>query len=222
MSVFPGQTVVPFGSGYDRLAITAGDERLLVERSALTQIRTHLEQECQRQETIWAQRNADLSAQLPLVLPAARIDRVAPQNFFEGARPSLLQSSIDFWPSVTCRAALAQAASEQIDQLDVLSVRLDVEVLCKSQQVAQDRLHEQEGIDAEGYVNQQVQMLSAAVHMCLRLDPTIGGRFEPLERPPTKRQGFPFAVAGNNRERAGAYHLYCGCQMQYTVRVNSY
>src|ERR1700756_2296623 len=111
---FPGQPVIPFGSLYDRLAVTVGDETLLVERAAMIQIRSHIEQECQRQEMIWNQRDQDFcnAMNVPFIPPA--IERVQPQNYFEGARPSLVQSSIDFWPSITARAAMSRASSEQL------------------------------------------------------------------------------------------------------------
>ena len=217
---FPGQTV---GASLftQPLSITYGDEAHLVEYAALAQIKSNLEQECERIETVWSQRDQDLMAALDLQFIPCVIERVQPQNFFVGARPSLIQSSSDFWPSVTTRAALSRASKEQIDLVDVYDVQLDVEVLCKWGPIPQERLHERDGVVAEGEVNKQVQRLSAAVHNCLRLDPTLGRTVEPLAAP-TKRLGFPFALAGVNRERTGDYWVYCGRQMRYQSVVNAF
>jgi len=197
MSAFPGQTFRPMGTPADRLALRLGDEAHLVERAAMLQIRANLEDMCVRIDNIW------------------------PQNFFIGARPSLIGSSVDFWPSITTRAATARASSEQFDHFDVFDVQLDVEVLCKAGPIPQDRLHDQLGIDAEGEVNRQIQRLCAAVHMCIRLDPSLGAAIEPIQRPPVKSQGFPFALPGNTRERTGDYWVYCGKRLRYIATVNS-
>lgn len=222
MSFFPGQTVNPFGSDYEHLGIVHGDETHVVERAAMVQIRLNLEQEVQRQESNWAQRDQDFAAAMGLPYLPTTIARVSLQNYFVGARPSLIGSTADFWPSITTRAAMSKASSEQGDQWDIFDVQLDVEVLCKAGPVPQDRLHEQAGIDAEGEVNKQVQRLSAAVHMCVRLDPTLGGVVLPYRQPPVKRQGFPSAIPGNTRERVGDYWLYAGRQLRYTYSVNSF
>src|ERR1700752_1504628 len=108
MSFFPGQTFNRFGSNYDQLSITGGDEAHVVERAALVQIKLNLEQECERQEMIWAQRDQDFCNAMNIAYIPTVIQRVQPVNYFVGARPSLVATSIDFWPSVTTRAALTK------------------------------------------------------------------------------------------------------------------
>ena len=221
MSAFPGQTFRPMGTPADRLALRLGDEAHLVERAAMLQIRANLEDMCVRIDNIWRQPDVDFYATMGMPDPYTKIERPVPQNFFIGARPSLIGSSVDFWPSITTRAATARASSEQFDHFDVFDVQLDVEVLCKAGPIPQDRLHDQLGIDAEGEVNRQIQRLCAAVHMCIRLDPSLGAAIEPIQRPPVKSQGFPFALPGNTRERTGDYWVYCGKRLRYIAAVNS-
>ncbi len=225
---FPS-AVFPRGIDADQLVPTYGDEAHLVERAALMAIVTYLEEECQRQESIWSQRDQEFAAVMgpsgvQYQSQGIRIERVDPNNFFVGARPSVVNSSVDFWPSVTTRVTQVTPAADrdQGDQFDVLNCNLSVEVLCKAGPVPQDQLHLQPGIDAEGEVNRQIQLLSAAVHMCIRRDPSLGGRVLPVQRPPKKNSGLPFALPGNTQERTGPYWLFMGKQMQYVFQVNSY
>jgi hypothetical protein len=228
MSIFPS-AVFRSGVDADQLVPTYGDEAHLIERAAIMGIKTYLEEECQRQEEIWSQRDQAFAAVMGpsgvmYQAQGIHIERVDPNNFFVGARPSLVNSSIDFWPSVTTRCALVQpaASGEQGDQFDVLNCTLSVEVLCKVGPVRQAELHLQPGIDAEGEVNRQINLLSAAVHMCVRRDPTFGGRALPVQQPPRKSTGLPFAVPGNTAERTGPYWIYMGRQMRYGYQFDSF
>jgi hypothetical protein len=227
MSVFPS-SVQPGGGNADHLFPVHGDEAYVIERAALMQVVLHLEDECKRQETIWTQRDqvyaqALGSAGVKYQAVGVHIERIAPQNFFIGARPSLMQSSSDFWPSVTSRCAVVgPSRGADADQFDTLDCQLSLEILCKAGPVNQDDLRRQPGIDAEGEVNRQVHLLSAAVHMCIRRDPTFGGRVQTLQRPPTKNSGLPFALPGDNRERTGPYWIYMGRRLRYTVQLASY
>jgi hypothetical protein len=226
VSIFPVNTQ-PHGVAADHLYPTFGDEAHVVERAALLQIALNLEQECVRQETNWAKRDAAFAQAMgpsgvEYVVQPAKVERVLPQNFFVGARPSLLVSSIAFWPSITVRCPNVGPSREQDDQIDILDCQLSVDVLCKAGPVRQEQLHLEPGINAEGDVNRQVQMLSAAVHMCLRRDPTFGGRVQTLQRPPRKDSGLPFAVPGTNQERTGPYYLYMAKRLRYVVQMASY
>jgi hypothetical protein len=223
---FP-QQVVPASLPADKFALAYGDEAHYVERAAMMQIVANLEEECERQESNWRSRDiefADLLGPSGVEYQAKgiQIERVQPQNFFIGARPSLVNASADFYPSITTRSAQSSPARDQGDQFDILDVQLTIEILCKSDQVPQDQLHRQRGIDAEGDVNRQVHLLAAAVQSAIRRDPSCGGRILPPQRPPQKTWGLPSALPGDSAERSGPYRIYKGCRMRYVVQVNSY
>lgn len=223
-----------FASAFSRSSVNSdlttahGDVEHFVERVALLQIVKYLEGECQRQEEIWRTRDQEFAQQMLYagVQYAAKplsIERVSPANFFVGARPSLIGTSIDFWPSVTSRCAVSGASrSMQTDQSDAYDARLIIEVLCKAGPVRPDELHAQPGVDAEGEVNRQIKALSAAVHMCFRRDPSFGGRIPGIAAPPNSTTGLPSALPGDNKERSGPYYLYIGRRMQYTLQGISY
>lgn len=222
MSYPQGQVVRPFGGNYDRLSIQFGDEAHVVERAMIRQIHQLIEEEIERQETMWLPRDKEYAQAMRIPFSQTRIERVLPNNYFVGARPSLVNTSIDFWPSITARAGDERASSEQADQFDINDIDLYVEVLCKAGPVAQDELQQQPGINAEGEVNRQVQRLSAAVHMCVRRDPTLGAIIEPIQRPPARRSSLPFAVPGSDGEGSGDYWVYAGKQLRYIVQANSF
>lgn len=224
-SIFPpGATVSPLAEIFARLPITFADEGNLVEMLAMAQIRLHIDEECERSDLVWAQRDAFLQERTGQLVVPTTIERVAPQNFFIGARPSLVTSSIDYWPSVTTYSGpRTPSTTEQFDQyIDVIDVVLFVEVLCRFGPVPQDELHDQIGIDAEGQVNKQMNRLGAAVQMCIKRDPTLGAAVQPIARAPQKNPSRPMAMPGNSKERTGPYWLYQGMQLRYVVQVNSF
>jgi hypothetical protein len=222
--IFPpaGATVVPFGNAFDHFAVSAGDAEHIVEHAAIAQIRANLETEVLRQQTIWAPRDQSFASAMGFPYRPLIIERVALSNYFVGARPSLVMASIDFWPSITSRCTGSRPSAEQYDQLDVYDAMLSIEILCKAGPVAKEELAEQAGIDAQGVANQQIQRLSAAAHMCIRKDPTLGGIVQTIQRPPTSQKGMPSAAPGVDRERTGDYYIYHGKVMRYIVTVNSY
>lgn len=217
-------TVDAIFSGWEQNAIDIGDNGLFLELAAKIQIQRYLEAECERQETFWVKRMKDLGALLPTSrLPTPKIRRVKDSNIYIGPRPSLLQAPIDFWPSITVRCGdLRPSRGGQNDQYDTFDCDFYIEVMCYAGPVARDQIHLQPGIDAEGSVNLQVHLLSGAVQMCIRKDPSLGGAILPIQNPPSVHPSFPTAVPGDNQERAGDYNLYQGRQHHYVITRNSY
>src|SRR5581483_755516 len=221
---FPTVGVDAIFSGWEQTAIDIGDDGLFLEIAAKVQVQRHLEEECDRQEAFWQRRMSDLGELLQqTALPAPRINRVSPRNIFTGPRPSLLQAPIEFWPSITVRCGdLRPDRSDQKDQFDTFDCDFYVEVMCYGGPIDRENLHLQEGIDTEGNVNMQVHLLSGAVQMCIRRDPSLGGAILPIKYPPAIRPTFPTAVPGVDQERTGDYYLYQGRQHHYIITRNSY
>jgi hypothetical protein len=217
-----GQSI--FG-GWEQLAIDIGDNGLFLEMAVKIQIESNLEAECERQEAFWRNRILDLRRLSPdSRFSVPQIQRVDSKNLYMGARPSLLQAPIEFWPSVTVRCGDLRPARDgaQPDQYDTFDCDLYVEVMTYAGPVDRDHLHLQEGINSEGDVNMQVHLLSSAVQMCIRKDPTFGGAIMPIQNPPIIVPSFPTALPGNDQERVGDYYHYQGRQLTYVVTRNSY
>jgi hypothetical protein len=212
-----------YSGGWSQLSIDLGDNGLFLEYAAKIAISRFLEQECQRQEEFWAQRMAELRTLMPVGhLPTPQITRVDPKNVYTGARPSLLQAPIEFWPNITIRAGALRPSRVQPDNYSTFDCDLYVEVMTLAGPIDKEHLHLQEGIDCEGDVNLQTHLLSNAVYMAIVQDPTFGGAIEPIQNPPAITPSFPAAVAGTDQERVGDYWLYQGRQLRYTVTRSSF
>lgn len=215
-----GVDILP--GAYQRIAVDIGDNGLLLEVAAKAQILKHLETECLRQEEFWSERLTGLSDIQTMGQPLPNIRRVKPDNIFIGSRPSLIGSTIDLWPSITVRCGDLSPSPDQIDQIDVFNCDFYVETMVYAGPVAPDDLHTRAGIQLEGEVNMQNHLLSGAVQMCIRSDPSLGGVIEPIQRPPGIRPSFPTALSGTDRERVGDYYLYQGRQHVYRITRKSF
>jgi hypothetical protein len=226
---YPPLGVAPFGE-WTGPVLDIGDNGYLVEIAAKAQILRYLETECERQQVFWTERLGVLrAAMVSQAIPTfdlgpIEIMRVPPQNVFIGARPSLVQAPISFWPSVTVRTGdLVPARGADMDHYDVFDCELYVEVMTYAGPVGRDYLHLQEGIDAEGAANVQAHLLSCAVQMCISRDPTLGGSVPHIQAPPRIHPSFPTAQTGTDVERTGDnYYIYQGRQLTYTITRNSY
>jgi hypothetical protein len=219
---FPTQQVRPFGSGFDRLLIGFGDDGHAVEMAALAQIATNLPEEIDRQQQSWVQRQQDFNNAMGFASRPISVPQVDQKNFYVGARPSLVSSPIEFWPSITARCGDARPSRQQEDHFDDFDLDLYVEIMCYSGPVARERLHMDEGIAAEGDVNAQIHLLSGAVQLCVSRDRTLGGVVQTIQNPPTIRPGMPFSAPGVDQERTGDYFIYAGRQHRYVVNRMSY
>lgn len=216
-----GVDVIPVDWG--KPTIDIGDDGFLVELAAKAQMIKNLDEECDRQEEFWAHRISALAPLIPRTkLPVPSIIRVSQSNIYTGARPSLLQAPIDFWPSVTVRCGDLRPDRDQADHFDTLLCDFYVEVMCAVGTVDKEHLHLQDGIDLEGNVNMQVHLLSGAVQMAIARDKSLGGMIPPIQRPPSIHPSFPTAVAGVNNENVGDYYLYQGRQHHYVITRNTF
>lgn len=220
---YPQVGVTSIFDGWNQQTIDLGDNGFFLELAVKVQLQRFLETECDRQETFWANRMANLQTLLNSTsLPVPQIRRVDPKNIYIGARPSLLQAPIDFWPSITIRCGdLRPARGAQGDQWDVFNCDLYIEVMCYGGPVDREHLHLQEGIDAEGSVNLQTHLLSGAVQMCIAQDRSLGGAIMAIQDPPSIHPSFPTAVPGDSQERTGDYYIYQGRQHHYVITRNS-
>lgn len=219
---FPTVGVDNVFGNWEHTVIDIGDNGLFLELSAKIQIQRYLEEECERQEDFWQQRMASIEAlMVETKLPAPQIKRVKMSNIFTGARPSLLQAPIDFWPSITARCGDLRPSRVQPDQYGTFDCDLYIEVMCYSGPIDREHLHLQEGIDLEGEVNLQTHLLSCAVQMCINKDTSLGSAIMGIQNPPQIHPSFPTAQPGISTERVGDYYLYQGRQHHYVITRNS-
>ena len=211
MNTFPQQFMPQYQAG-DRMEIGLGDDGEIVQRSAVVQVFQNLDAQIALQDQRWASRDLQYdqligrTTQYPF-----STTRVESGNFYTGARPSLVEAPVSFWPSVTSRCNNARPSPEQFDQFDVFLLDLFVEVLTKVGPYPDiDTDH-----GAEDAIDRQAQRLTAAVHCCIRLDPTLGGVIMPIQRPPTIT---PSKLWPRKEDHgAGEYYYFQGKQLHYVV-----
>jgi hypothetical protein len=199
-----------------------GAEEEMVQRAALLQIKTHLPEEVSWQEDLWAQRDEAFAKAMGWGFTPVQIEQPAPGNFYAGARPSLVEAPIEFWPSITVRANSSSSASRQLDQMDISDVPLFIEILCKAGPVPQDKIHAKEGVETDGMVDAQVQRLTAAVIGCIDRDKTLGGVVPVIARPARIKPSAPFTRPGASGQGTGDYYVFQGKQLEYVTTRTSY
>ena len=194
-----------------------GDDGELVQRAALEQIIRWLAESVEYQQNLWDQRDRDFAQRMGRKYERIVIDVPTPDNFYTGPRPSLVESPVEFWPSITARCNSSKSSVEQqLDQIDVIDLDLYIYVLCKAGPVPQTELHTLKGIEVEGIVDAQGQRLTAAVQGCISVDKTLGGIVQRISKPPTIKPSLPFSrpEAPNG---TGDYYIFYGKQVNYTV-----
>jgi hypothetical protein len=94
------------------------------------------------------------------------IEHIAPSEFYEGHRPSLVTSPIENYPNCSVWAASARVSneSEYMDHTDIFLNELYVEVMVKSTPT-----------EAESVVNRRCIRTAEAAHFCLLNNPSLNG-----------------------------------------------
>lgn len=193
-----------------------GDDCEQVQRAAILQIKTNIAGAVSYIENLWEARDREFAKLMDNKFESVSIDIPRDDNFYTGARPSLVESPVDFWPSITARCNNARPSLEQLDQVDIIDADLYIEILCKAGPVPQKELQERAGIEAEGMVDAQAQRLTAAVQGCISLDKSLGAVVQRIARPPTIRPSKPFARP-ESAGGTGDYYVFMGKQLNYIV-----
>lgn len=199
-----------------------GPEEEIVQRAALLQIKNNLSEQVAHQEDIWAQRDRAFAEEMGAGYVPIQIEVPDPARFYAGARPSLIEAPIQFWPSITVRSNSSSASSDQLDEIDVSDVPLFIEILCKAGPVPQAKVHGTEGIRTDGIVDAQCQRLSSAVIGCIAQDKTLGGVVASISRPGKIKSSTPFTRPGATGQGNGDYYVFQGKQLEYVTTRFSY
>jgi hypothetical protein len=133
------------------------------------------------------------------------VERVAPDNFYYGHRPSLIDAPLEKYPNCAAMAYSAQPAAEGDlhDHEDVYDVSLFVELMCKS--------------DDEGVVNSRIARTADAAHAVLIADPTLKGLVVAIGNQPIVVLTDVFA----RPERDGARFVWQGARLEYKIKKYS-
>lgn len=132
------------------------------------------------------------------------IEMIAPDNFIEGHRPSLIGAPVEAYPNVSVMANLATPApgTDQLDHQEAFSLALFVEVMVKS-------------ATSEEEVNRRVQRTAEAVQLVLSRHSTLNETVSGLG---TATVEVSDVFTRKERTAYGPHWYWQGARIRYAVR----
>jgi hypothetical protein len=208
----------PFGNDYSHLAVGQGIEAEQVQRAAKAQLIKYLPSITKQLQYSWDQRDKEYYEITGFEFNRILIPQVEKNNFFTGIKPSLMEASLDRWPNITTTCHDFKPASFQPDQFDVVEATLFIDILCKSEPIKQENLHDEEGIKLEEELDSKLQRLSDAVHMSIKKNASLGGVLTgEISNPPVAKTSEPFV-----RNEPSPVCILQGRLLEYKVQKTSF
>lgn len=136
----------------------------IVERAAFLRLFDFLNAAIDEAESRWAESDQTFAAHLGRTYTAIEIENIAPENFYEGHRPSLIKAPIANYPNVSVWGVRSTPHPESAfsDHTDIFNNLIFIEVMCKS-------------VISEGEVSKRINRTCEAVHAVMKSDPTLAG-----------------------------------------------
>lgn len=176
-----------------------------IQRECLIVLLQTLNDELPHQDEIWAPLDEELANLRGLDYEPVVLEEVAPQNFYPGHRPSLIEAPVDGYPNVSVHADHAAQAedSDQYDQTETWRDRIFVELMVKSE-------------TGEEEVNARVQRMADAVNVCMLSNPTLRGIVNQMEGLQEIQIGTVFPR--NAETSYGKEWFWQGARLEYAVK----
>lgn len=156
-----------------------------------------------------------LATEMGQTYTATTVEHIAPENFYEGHRPSLIDAPVSSYPNCAVWAlrATPAAESQNQDHVSIQSNTLYIEVMVKA-------------LDSEETVNRRLQRTVEATAAVIARDSTLGGAISGLITEPTidladvfKRKDRGESSTGRGaRASYGPEWFWQGARLSYAVR----
>lgn len=159
-------------------------------------------------ESNWAASDLEFAAHIGIPLLPFTLERIEPQNFYEGHRPSLIQAPVEKYPNVSiwCVRSSPHPESDMSDNVDVWNNLLYVEIMCKS-------------LLDEGEVNKRISRTVEAAHLVMINNPTLGGVVAGIEGDVSVSISDVFTRRENTSYGPNWY--WQGARLEYVVRKDA-
>jgi len=167
-----------------------------VGKQALSFLQVELNDEIVAVQQEWAVLDAKLEYQ-PI-----DVEMIMPENFYHGHRPSLIDAPVEAYPNCSVMAFSASPQISDWDHEDRYSLRLFVELMCKSD-------------SDEGEVNSRIQRTADAAHRVLMRNPSLGGLVDEVANTPTLEVSDVFTRM--EQTRSGHKFFWQGARLEYTI-----
>lgn len=218
---FMGSTVESTANPFDHIVIGVGDDAEQVQRAAAVSIARGIGSAIAVVQEIWDHRDETYYESMPGSTRAkTTIVKPRPENITTGSRPSLIEADREQLPNITVYAGPGRPSRFQGDQFQVNEITIVIEVtVCAGPYNRLNDVAWEEGRVPEETVDRQLLRLASAVHLCFRVDPTLGGIIFPFERPPETRPSLPWVARVDGI--SGQTYIRKARQSQYVVTTNS-
>jgi hypothetical protein len=154
----------------------------------------------------WATRDTDFFTAIGRPRQAVVVEHVAPEHFYPGHKPSLMQSPIENYPNCSVMAYQANARSGGDDHGQQFDLRFAAEILVRS-------------IVDEEECNCRIQRTVDAVHRVMLTDRTLGGAFHhPWEDFPAVTNISDVFVRYSDENGRGDRWYWQGGRLEFVMR----
>lgn len=189
-----------------------------IQRAALLVLADTLNDAIGLVEAAWADSDQSFAERMGRAYTPVVLERVQPENFHEGYRPSLINAPVEQYPNVAAMAyrATPGPGTELYDHQEKYRVALVIEMMVKA--MSDD--------GGEEVCNHRAQRMVQALHTCLMANQTLGGIVSGFDGTPTvsvtelftrKDRGGDPSSAGT-RTSYGPHWFWQGGRLEYAVR----
>lgn len=177
----------------------------IVQRQALFMLMDNVNPVLEEVNFFMQELDEELADKTGVPFVPTTVEEIAPQNFVEGHRPSLISAPLENYPNCAVWAVRAQPTpgSNDFDQLSVHSDVIYIEIMVKS-------------IESEEMVNRRIHRTTEAVHIVMNQDRTLNGTVSGYLTDPVIDISDVFTRKG--RTSYGQHWFWQGARLQYSVR----
>jgi hypothetical protein len=198
----------------------------ITERAAKAQLMRVLNDALGDQEAAWAALDKQDANDANVVYQPLELERLRPDAFHRGARPSLLRMPADHFPAVTVMADTVRADQESMlhDSRNVYRDSLWLEIVVRSDKYSMDE--PDEWMKAEDAVDRRAKRSGEAAIQAILSEPTLGRVVEPISSTPSLTVGEPFALdkdggIASQPDNAGKMFIFSAARVDFTLKVYS-
>lgn len=161
------------------LGSEVGKER--VAREALILLRNNLNDSLVEEDAKWETLDKELAQQLKIPYTKCVSNKVSPNNFYMGHRPSLIESSVDKYPNVAVMTYRGSASQDRGDHYVGYQLTMFIEAMVIDGPYKNNPNFERTG---EDLVNRKVQRMEEAIHNVMLSNLTLNGIVDEISSAP--------------------------------------
>lgn len=193
----------------------------IAERAAWRQLLRTFNDELGVQEDAWAALDKEDAGEADVIYTAINLERLRPNAFHRGARPSITRLPADHYPALTVMADIVRPDAETAlqDSRNVFRDALWIEVIVRSERYAFD--DPDESMSAEALVDKRAKRSGEAAIQAIMRDRTLGRVVEPIESAPALTVNEPFELTAGEPDDSGKRIVFAAARVDFTLKVYS-